>query len=82
MFLPRVLLIAFLMLSGTTLALAKDIAVVSNKAGSVGAVTMVELVKLCKAQTNRWPDGKAVTIFVRDPAAPDMRIVLERSYAA
>jgi len=37
------------MLSGTTLALAKDIAVVSNKAGSVGAVTMVELVKLCKA---------------------------------
>ena len=82
MFLPRVLLIAFLMLSGTTLALAKDIAVVSNKAGSVGAVTMVELVKLCKAQTNRGPDGKAVTIFVRDPASPDMRIVLERIYAA
>jgi ABC-type phosphate transport system substrate-binding protein len=79
-FLPRVLLIAFLMLSGTTLALAKDIAVVSNKAGSVGVVTMVELVKLCKAQTNRWPDGKAVTIFVRDPASPDMRIVLEKIY--
>ncbi len=81
-FLPRVLLIAFLMLSGSTLALAKDIALVSNKTGSVGAVTMVELVKLCKAQTNRWPDGKSVTIFVRDPASPDMRVVLEKIYAA
>jgi hypothetical protein len=79
--LPRVLLIAFLMLSGSTLALAKDIALVSNKSGNVGAVTMVELVKLCKAQTNRWPDGKAVTIFVRDPASPDMRMVLEKVYA-
>jgi len=69
------------MLSGTTLALAKRHRGVSNKAGSVGGVTMVELVKLCKAQTNRWPDGKAVTIFVRDPASPDMRIVLEKIYA-
>ena len=80
MFLPRALLIAFLMLSGTTLTFAKDIALVSNKGGNVGAVTMAELVKLCKAQTTRWPDGKAVTLFVRDPASPDMRMVLEKVY--
>ncbi len=82
MFLPRVLLIAFFLLGGTTLALAKDIALVSNRTGTVAAMTMPELVKLCKAQTNRWPDGKAVTIFVRDPASPDMRIILEKIYAS
>lgn len=78
----RPLVIAVLILSATTLALAKDIALVSNKGGSVSTLTMPELVKLCKAQTNRWPDGKAVTIFVRDPASPDMRMVLEKVYAS
>jgi hypothetical protein len=80
--LPRLLLIGLLMLGGSTLALGKDIALVSNKAASLGTVTMAELLKLCKAQTNRWPDGKAVTIFVRDPASPDMRMVLEKVYAS
>jgi ABC-type phosphate transport system substrate-binding protein len=78
--LPRLFSIALLMLTGTTLTMAKDIALVSNKAGSVSALTMAELVKLCKAQTNRWPDGKLVTIFVRDPGSPDMRMVLEKVY--
>lgn len=81
-FLPRMLLIALFLLGGTTLALAKDIALVSNRAGTVAALTMPELMKLCKAQTNRWPDGKAVTIFVRNPASPDMRMILEKIYAS
>jgi hypothetical protein len=80
--LPRLLLLALLTLSGTTLALAKDIALVSNKGGTVAGLTMPELVKLCKAQTNRWPDGKAVTVFVRDPASPDMKMILEKVYAS
>jgi hypothetical protein len=80
--LPRLLLLALFTLSGTTLALAKDIALVSNKGGTVAGLTMPELVKLCKAQTNRWPDGKAVTVFVRDPASPDMRMILEKVYSS
>jgi hypothetical protein len=76
----RLLLLALFTLSGTTLALAKDIALVSNKGGTVAGLTMPELVKLCKAQTSRWPDGKAVTVFVRDPASPDMRMILEKVY--
>ena len=27
-----------------------------------GAITVPDLVKVCKAQTNRWPDGKPITI--------------------
>ena len=79
--LRRVLTIALLTLSGTTLALAKDIALIANKGGAVSGVTMPDLVKLCKAQTNRWPDGKAVTLIMRDPASVEMKMVLEKLYS-
>jgi len=78
--LRRVLIFLFLGLSGT-LAQAKDIALIANKGSSVSAVTLAELVKLCKAQTNRWPDGKTVTLIVRDPASPDMKMVVEKIYS-
>jgi len=80
-FLRRVLLLALLLLSGATLALAKDVALIANKGGSVSAITIQELVKLCKAQTNRWPDGKSVTLVMRDPGSPEMKMVLEKIYS-
>src|ERR1700727_872479 len=63
-----------------SLAAARDIALVSNKSNAVGAVTVPDLVKLCKAQTNRWPDGKPVTFVMRSPSAPEMKGVLEKVY--
>jgi ABC-type phosphate transport system substrate-binding protein len=61
-------------------ACAKDIAVVANKSGTVTALTMADLVKICKAQTNRWSDGTPVTLIVRDPASPEMTMVEEKIY--
>jgi hypothetical protein len=46
----------------------------------VAAVTFPELVKVCKGQTNRWPDGKPVSLITRDPAAPEMKLVLDKVY--
>jgi ABC-type phosphate transport system substrate-binding protein len=80
-FLRRVFILTLLLLSGATLALAKDVALIANKGGSVSVVTMPELVKLCKAQTNRWPDGKSVTLVVRDPASAEMKMVVEKIYS-
>jgi hypothetical protein len=78
--LRRGLIVALLIVGGTTLATAKDIALIANKGSAVSAVTMPDLVKLCKAQTPHWPDGKSVTLVVRDPSSPDMRMVLEKLY--
>lgn len=78
--LRRIILATMLLLGGTS-ALAKDIALIANKGSSVSAITLPELVKLCKAQTNRWPDGKSVTLIMRDPASPEMKVVLEKIYA-
>ena len=68
------------MLLGASLAAARDLAVVSNKSNALGAITVPELVKVCKAQTNRWPDGKPVVVVMRSPSAPEMKVVLEKVY--
>ncbi len=65
---------------GASLASARDLALVSNKSNAIGAITVPELVKLCKAQNNRWPDGKPVTFVMRSPSAPETRLVLEKVY--
>jgi hypothetical protein len=69
-----------LMLSSASLAAARDLALVSNKANTVTAVTVSDLVKLCKAQTSHWPDGKPVTFIMRAPSSPEMRLFLEKAY--
>jgi hypothetical protein len=74
------LTVALLMAGGTALAHAKDVALIANKGSAVTSVSMPDLVKLCKAQTPHWPDGKAVTLVVRDPSSTDMRMVLEKVY--
>jgi len=63
-----------------TAAQAKDIALVSNKANGVTDVSMFELVKICKGQTNRWPKGKPVTLFSLNPASTEMKMVVEKVY--
>jgi len=76
----RALAIVLFLTSAATLALAKDVALVANKGTAVNAVTMPDLLKLCKAQTSHWPDGKSVTLVMRDPSSADMKMVLEKVY--
>jgi hypothetical protein len=63
-----------------SLAEARDLAVIANKANTVTAMALPDLVKVCKAQTSRWPDGKPVTFIMRAPSAQEMKIVLEKVY--
>ena len=67
-------------LIGASLATARDLALVSNKSNAVGTITLSDLVKICKAQTSHWPDGKPVTFVMRSPSVPAMKVVLEKVY--
>ena len=78
--LARTGFVVALLLAAATLAHAKDVALITNKDSAVTSVSVPELVKLCKAQTPHWPDGKSVTLIVRDPSSADMRMVLEKVY--
>lgn len=72
-------LFIFVLISAS-LASARDLALVSNKSNAVGAITVPDLIKVCKAQNNRWPDGKPVTFIMRSPSAPEMKMVVEKIY--
>jgi len=63
-----------------SLASARDLALVANKANGARAITLSDLVKVCKAETSRWPDGKSVTIVLRAPSSPEINVVLEKVY--
>jgi ABC-type phosphate transport system substrate-binding protein len=79
-FYRRFLHVSIFVLISASLASARDLALVANKSNTVGAVTIADLVKVCKAQNNRWPDGKPVTFVMRSPSAPEMKVVLEKVY--
>jgi hypothetical protein len=76
----RFLRVAIFVLITASLASARDLALVANKSNAMGAITVVDLVKVCKAQTSRWPNGKSVTFVLRSPSAPEMKVVLEKVY--
>jgi ABC-type phosphate transport system substrate-binding protein len=76
----RFLRIFIFVLITASLASARDLALVSNKSNAPAAITLPDLVKVCKAQTNHWPDGKPVTFVMRSPAAPEMRVMLEKVF--
>jgi ABC-type phosphate transport system substrate-binding protein len=75
------MILAFLAASWIPLATAKDVALVSNKSNGLQSITMAELARACKGQTNRWPDGRPVTVIILDPAASEMKLVLQKIYA-
>jgi ABC-type phosphate transport system substrate-binding protein len=62
--------------SGTTHA--KQLAIVADTANSTTNLTSAELVKIFNAHTRNWPDGKPITIVLRDPAAADMQLILRK----
>ena len=81
MYARRILATAMITLGWTALAQCKDVAVISNKSNAVVGITFPELVKICKGQVSRWPDGKPVRFITRDPASPEMKLELEKIYA-
>ena len=80
MFYRRFPLISIFILLSAALASARDLALISNKANTMNAITLPDLVKVCKAETNRWPDGKPVTFIMRLPSSPEMKMVLDKIY--
>jgi ABC-type phosphate transport system substrate-binding protein len=76
----KTLSVCLFLAASVSLAAARDLALVRNKSNSVSAITLPDLVKVCKGQTNRWPDGKSVTFIMRSPSTPEMKVFLEKVY--
>ena len=72
--------VAAVLVCGAAQAAARDIAVVTNKGTVQAGLTLAELTKLCKGQTSKWPDGRLATVVLRDPTAPEMKLVVEKIF--
>jgi len=76
----KVLALAWVVAILAAFAAARDMALIANKSSHLQEMAMPELIKICKGQVNRWPDGKPVSFVTRDPALPEMKLVLEKIY--
>lgn len=72
------LLAVVLLLYGS--AAARDIAVVVQKTNPNKTVALADLAKMAKGATKKWPDGRDVTIVMKDPSAADMRLVVQKVF--
>lgn len=59
---------------------ARDLAVIANKGNGVSTLAMADLVKICKAEMTRWPDGKPVTFIMRAPSTPEIKMLVDKVY--
>ena len=59
---------------------AKQFALVSDKGNTTSNLTTAELVKIFNAHNRNWPDGKPITVVMRDPSSADMQLVLRKIF--
>lgn len=78
--LRHIALLAIFTIAASISAAAKDLAVVVNKANETKSITAADLTKLLKNNTKKWTNGQEVVIVMRDPATPEMRVVLQKVF--
>ncbi len=71
-------IVCVLLLSVASVAFATDFAIVVNPANPVRAMSLAELGKIFRAKTTIWPDGKNITLVLREPTSPGARFVLDK----
>jgi ABC-type phosphate transport system substrate-binding protein len=57
---------------------AKQFAIVADKTNTTSNLTAAELVKIFNAHSHTWPDGKPITLVMRDPTSAEMQLVLRK----
>lgn len=76
-------LMACLLLGAVASALyAADLAVIVNPQNPVRSMTQAELGKILKGKSAMWPTGHNITIVMRDPDSPAMKLVAEKLMGA
>lgn len=57
---------------------ARHMAVVVDKSNATGNVSAAELAKILQANIRKWPDGRNITLVLRQSSSPDLQFVLQR----
>jgi hypothetical protein len=74
------LLLGVVVTGVATFAAIKNMALVVAADSKLPDVTFAELVKLCKGTQKTWPDGRPFTLVMKDPAAPEMHVPMQKLF--
>lgn len=80
MSLRRHLLLFCVIALASSLAEAKQLAVVTDKANTTTNVTAGDLAKIFTAHLHAWPDGKSIMVVMKDPSTADMQLVVRKLF--
>ena len=72
-------LLALLVMAGLPCE-AKNMAVVVDKTNITANVATADLAKILQSATKKWPDGRTITVVIRDPSLPEVQQALQRLY--
>lgn len=72
--------VAIFAIAAAISAAAKDLAVVVNKANDTKSISSADLTKVLKNTTKKWSNGQDAIVVIRDPSAPEMRVLLQKIY--
>ena len=61
---------------------AKNMALVVAAGSKLSDVPLADLTKFCKGVQKAWPDGKSFVLVMKDPEAPEMRVVVQKLFGA
>jgi ABC-type phosphate transport system substrate-binding protein len=61
-----------------TAVYSADLAIIVNPSNPVRAMTLGELGKIVKGKSTTWPTGHGITLVLRDPGTPAMRLFVEK----
>jgi hypothetical protein len=77
-----VALLCLLTPTGLALAGIKNMAVVVSAGSKLSDVPLMDLAKFCKGALKTWPDGKNLTLVMKDPESPEMRGAAQKLFGA
>jgi ABC-type phosphate transport system substrate-binding protein len=75
-----VVLCCLLLVVSASYPAMKNMAVVVAADSNLPDLTMAEFTKLCKGAQKSWPDGRSFTLVLKDPASPEMHIVVQKLF--
>ena len=74
----RALIACFVLAALATAIYAADLAVIVNPQNPVRSMTLAELTKILKGKSSMWPTGHNITVVLREPDSPMMKLVAEK----
>lgn len=64
--------------AAVTAVYATDFAVIVHPSNSTKAMPLADLSKIFHGKTAAWPNGRGITLVLRDPSSPPMKFIIEK----